>query len=66
MGPDTTEVYAPPPPSSSSGWVHKLNMRVADSAVGRYFRLEGSGHPKTRAGSVFTTELRAGLTTFAA
>lgn len=47
-------------------WMDKLNARVADSIVGRHFRLEGSGHPKTRAGSTFTTELRAGLTTFAA
>lgn len=66
MGPETTEVYAPPPPAPSSGWIHRLNTRVADSFVGRYFRLEGSGHPKTREGAVFTTELRAGLTTFAA
>jgi AGZA family xanthine/uracil permease-like MFS transporter len=32
--------------------------------VGRYFRLDGSGHPKERKGSFFWTELRGGLATF--
>ncbi|CAE6451696.1 unnamed protein product [Rhizoctonia solani] len=41
-----------------------LNAKVAESAVGRWFRLDGSGHPKQREGSLFTTELRAGTTTF--
>jgi len=41
-----------------------LNTRVAESAVGRWFRLDGSGHPKQREGSLFTTEIRAGTTTF--
>jgi len=44
----------------------RLNAHVADSLVGRWFRLEGCGHPKERIGSRFTTELRAGLTTWAA
>ncbi|EAT78172.1 hypothetical protein SNOG_14301 [Parastagonospora nodorum SN15] len=39
-------------------------MAVAHSFVGRYFRLEGSGHPKERKGSFFFTEFRAGLATF--
>lgn len=26
------------------GWVHNANAAVARSAVGKYFRLEGSGH----------------------
>ncbi|KAF7291523.1 Purine transporter [Mycena kentingensis (nom. inval.)] len=43
-----------------------LNAHVADSVVGRWFRLEGSGHPKEREGSRFTTEIRAGITTWAA
>jgi len=47
-------------------FVDRLNARVADSIVGRWFRLEGSGHPKEREGSRFTTEIRAGLTTWAA
>ncbi|KAF2130519.1 hypothetical protein P153DRAFT_384784 [Dothidotthia symphoricarpi CBS 119687] len=47
-----------------SGWVHNTNAAVARSAVGRYFRLEGSGHPKERKGSYFFTEFRAGLATF--
>ncbi|KAF7315342.1 hypothetical protein MIND_00048800 [Mycena indigotica] len=41
-----------------------LNAHVADSFVGRWFRLEGSGHPKERIGSRFTTEIRAGITTW--
>ncbi|KAJ7280247.1 purine transporter [Mycena rebaudengoi] len=43
-----------------------LNAHVADSFVGRWFRLEGSGHAKERIGSRFTTEIRAGITTWAA
>ncbi|KAF7321502.1 hypothetical protein MKEN_00671000 [Mycena kentingensis (nom. inval.)] len=43
-----------------------LNAHVADSFVGRWFRLEGSGHPNERVGSRFTTEIRAGITTWAA
>ncbi|KAG7442233.1 uncharacterized protein BT62DRAFT_936350 [Guyanagaster necrorhizus] len=43
-----------------------LNAQVADSFVGRWFKLEGSGHPRERIGSRFTTEIRAGLTTWAA
>ncbi|KAF7375980.1 hypothetical protein MSAN_00012600 [Mycena sanguinolenta] len=42
-----------------------LNAHIADSFVGRWFRLEGSGHPRERIGSRFTTEIRAGLTTWA-
>ncbi|ORY87014.1 permease family-domain-containing protein [Protomyces lactucae-debilis] len=47
-------------------WMDSLNRSVARSFVGRYFRLSGSGHALSREGSLFTTELRAGLTTFAA
>lgn len=46
--------------------VDRINAAVALSPVGTWFRLEGCGHPKERAGSKFTTELRAGLTTWAA
>ncbi|KAM7184394.1 Adenine/guanine permease AZG1 [Rhypophila sp. PSN 637] len=46
------------------GWVHNANQKIAASAVGRWFRLEGSGHPKERKGSHFFTEFRAGLATF--
>jgi AGZA family xanthine/uracil permease-like MFS transporter len=38
----------------------RLNDKVARSAVGRWFRLDGCGHPLARKGSRFTTELRAG------
>ncbi|KAL1942298.1 hypothetical protein VTO73DRAFT_6362 [Trametes versicolor] len=48
------------------GFTHRLNAVVADSFVGRHFRLEGSGHPKEREGSRFLTEIRAGVTTWAA
>jgi len=46
------------------GWIENTNRAVARSVVGKYFRLEGSGHPKERAGSYFFTEFRAGLATF--
>lgn len=46
------------------GWVQNVNRAVARTAVGKYFRLEGSGHPKERKDSHFTTEIRAGLATF--
>ncbi|KAF3047611.1 hypothetical protein E8E12_010832 [Didymella heteroderae] len=42
----------------------RLNDIVSGSIVGRYFHLEGSGHPNEIKGARFTTELRAGLTTF--
>ncbi|KAI0112836.1 hypothetical protein F4814DRAFT_440334 [Daldinia grandis] len=45
-------------------WVHDFNVRVAKSPVGRWFQLEGSGHPKERKGSHFFTELRAGVAAF--
>lgn len=47
-------------------FLDRLNATVADSLVGRWFKLEGSGHPRERVGSRFTTELRAGITTWAA
>ncbi|KAI1079629.1 permease family-domain-containing protein [Whalleya microplaca] len=46
------------------GWVHGTNTRIAKSPVGRWFKLEGSGHPKERKGSFFFTELRAGIAAF--
>ncbi|KAF8881607.1 permease family-domain-containing protein [Infundibulicybe gibba] len=46
--------------------IEKVNTKIASSPVGRWFQLEGSGHPKERRGSFFTTEIRAGLTTWAA
>ncbi|KAL1590216.1 Efflux pump notK' [Cladosporium halotolerans] len=48
----------------AAAWVSNANAAVARSPVGRYFRLEGSGHPKERKGSYFFTEIRAGLATF--
>ena len=30
--------------TTSIMWIHNTNAAVARSAVGRYFRLEGSGH----------------------
>ncbi|KAM3549765.1 hypothetical protein ARSEF4850_008681 [Beauveria asiatica] len=46
------------------GWADKVDSRVAKSFIGRWFRLDGSGHPRERKGSYFLTEMRAGLTTF--
>ncbi|KAI1087377.1 permease family-domain-containing protein [Rostrohypoxylon terebratum] len=45
-------------------WVHRINSRIASSPVGRWFQLEGSGHPRERKGSYFFTELRAGVAAF--
>lgn len=44
----------------------RVNAAVARTPIGRYFRLEGSGHPLERRGAKFTTEVRAGLVTFTA
>ncbi|KAH9015923.1 permease family-domain-containing protein [Lactarius pseudohatsudake] len=44
----------------------KINAFVAYSFVGRWFKLEGSGVPNERQGSRFLTEIRAGITTWAA
>ncbi|KAK7946491.1 uncharacterized protein PG986_010812 [Apiospora aurea] len=46
------------------GWLETLNTKVAAGPVGRWFRLDGSGHAKTRKGSLFTTEIRAGIVAF--
>lgn len=46
--------------------VAKLDAAVADTFVGRYFRLDGSGHPLARKGTRFSVEMRAGCVTFAA
>ncbi|OLN86113.1 putative xanthine/uracil permease C887.17-like protein 2 [Colletotrichum chlorophyti] len=46
------------------GWVQKLNAQIAAGPVGRWFQLEGSGHPRERKGSYFFTEIRAGLVAF--
>jgi AGZA family xanthine/uracil permease-like MFS transporter len=48
------------------GYVEKIDNAVARSFVGRWFRLEGSGHVLERPGSKFCTELRAGTVTAAA
>ncbi|WWC98245.1 hypothetical protein V866_005136 [Kwoniella sp. B9012] len=45
---------------------HTINEAVAKTFIGRWFRLEGSGHPLARPGSKFLTELRAGTVTAAA
>ena len=47
-----------------SGLAKKFYQNVAKSIVGRLFRLDGCGHEKEIKGTRFTTELRAGLTTF--
>ncbi|KAI1349906.1 purine transporter [Xylaria sp. FL0043] len=45
-------------------FMNTINEKVARSAVGRWFRLDGSGHPKQRKGSLFFTEIRAGIAAF--
>ncbi|RMY85746.1 hypothetical protein D0862_11094 [Hortaea werneckii] len=45
-------------------WIQRANAAIADSPVGRYFHLEGSGHRLERKNSYFFTEIRAGLATF--
>ncbi|KAJ2233888.1 hypothetical protein H4R99_000311 [Coemansia sp. RSA 1722] len=49
-----------------TSWIDRINTRVARTPFGRWFRLEGSGAKIERAGSKFSIELRAGLTTFIA
>ncbi|KAI0440266.1 purine transporter [Xylaria telfairii] len=44
--------------------VQTINEKVARSAVGRWFKLDGCGHPKERKGSRFFTEIRAGIVAF--
>ncbi|KIM44091.1 hypothetical protein M413DRAFT_25571 [Hebeloma cylindrosporum] len=43
-------------------FVVELNEAVARSAVGKWFKLDGSGAKRERKGTRFTTEIRAGLT----
>jgi AGZA family xanthine/uracil permease-like MFS transporter len=45
-------------------WLTSINNGVAASPVGYWFRLDGSGHPRSRHGSKFLTEMRAGIITF--
>ncbi|KAI9242082.1 MAG: permease family-domain-containing protein [Podila humilis] len=47
-----------------TGFVTKLNSAVARSPIGKWFMLEGSSHPRPRAGTKFSTEIRAGFATF--
>ncbi|PNS14782.1 hypothetical protein CAC42_2011 [Sphaceloma murrayae] len=50
---------------SVSSYIDSINLSIARSAVGKYFHLEGSGHTNEITNARFSTELRAGLTTFA-
>ncbi|KAK6208782.1 mfs agza xanthine uracil permease [Colletotrichum tabaci] len=45
-------------------FIETWNAKIAAGPVGRWFQLEGSGHPRERKGSLFFTELRAGLVAF--
>jgi len=47
-----------------TGFVTKLNSAVAKSPIGKWFMLEGSSHPRPRADTKFSTEIRAGFATF--
>jgi adenine/guanine/hypoxanthine permease len=44
--------------------VDRVNEAVASSFLGNWFRLDGSKAFRTRKGSYFSTEIRAGLATF--
>ncbi|KAK0635690.1 inner membrane protein yieG [Bombardia bombarda] len=65
----------PPPGGSVTLWkghrerfincVRSIDDTVNKSAFGRLFRLRGSGHPEEIPDANFSTEIRAGLTTFA-
>ncbi|ORX94260.1 permease family-domain-containing protein [Clohesyomyces aquaticus] len=44
--------------------LNSFNGAIGSSTFGRIFRLEGSGHEKEIKNTRFTTEIRAGLTTF--
>ncbi|KAI9309548.1 permease family-domain-containing protein [Cunninghamella echinulata] len=46
------------------GFFESLNDKVADSFIGKHFQLEGSGAYRERPNTRFSTEIRAGLTTF--
>ncbi|KAI8333991.1 permease family-domain-containing protein [Chlamydoabsidia padenii] len=46
------------------GLIVNINDRIARSFIGKHFQLEGSGARRERIGTRFTTEIRAGLTTF--
>ncbi|KAK0720374.1 permease family-domain-containing protein [Lasiosphaeris hirsuta] len=48
-----------------SNFLSSINERVNKSTFGRVFRLQGSGHPDEIKDANFSTEIRAGLTTFA-
>ncbi|KAI8936283.1 hypothetical protein NX059_006705 [Plenodomus lindquistii] len=47
-----------------SRWTESFNVFVARSIFGHFFRLEGSRHEKEIKHTKFTSEVRAGLTTF--
>ncbi|KAF9471479.1 xanthine/uracil permease [Pholiota conissans] len=47
-------------------FITKVNDKVAKTAFGKWFKLEGSGAKRERKGARFFTEIRAGLTTWAA
>ncbi|KJA22386.1 hypothetical protein HYPSUDRAFT_202188 [Hypholoma sublateritium FD-334 SS-4] len=48
------------------GIIQKIDGAVARTPIGRWFKLEGSGAKRERPGARFMTEIRAGLTTWAA
>ncbi|KAK2072283.1 hypothetical protein P8C59_006645 [Phyllachora maydis] len=69
--------YSPPPEPTgfkrfikscrqwTQGYVAQMNAYVNQSTFGRVFRLKDSGHPDAIEEANFSTEIRAGLTTFA-
>lgn len=54
------EILAQGPKSSSgfAGKVEKFNDAIAAGPIGKWFRLDGCGHPLERAGSRFVSTLQ--------
>lgn len=34
-------------PATMSGFIHNTNLKIAKTVVGKYFRLDGSGHVRS-------------------
>ncbi|CAO1637120.1 unnamed protein product [Sympodiomycopsis kandeliae] len=62
---DDRDILAQGPRRNFAVVIDNMNDSIARSFVGKWFRLDGSGHILQREGSRFTTELRAGIITAA-
>lgn len=59
------DILAQGPRNNFAVQVDNLNDAIARSRIGKWFRLDGCGHPLQRQGSKFTTEMYAGMITAA-